>query len=61
MAIDVLKYSAICDMIPTMLNGVFIPSVEIIRIYKSILGLVFIFYFPCKNQFNVVLFITSVI
>ena len=47
-AIVVLKYSAICEMIPTMLNGVFIPSVEIIKMYKSILGLVFIFYFPYK-------------
>ena len=45
-AIDVLKYLAICEMIPTILNGVFIPSVEIIRMYKSILGLVFIVYFP---------------
>ena len=32
MAIDVLKDSLICEMIPTMLNGVFIPSAEIIRI-----------------------------
>lgn len=47
-AIVVLKYSAICEMIPTMLNGVFIPSVEIIRIYRSILGLVFIFIFLFK-------------
>ena len=31
MAIDVLKYTAICEMIPTMLNGVFIPRAEIIR------------------------------
>ena len=41
-AIDVLKYSDICPMIPTMLNGVFIPIVEIIRIYKSNFGLLFI-------------------
>ena len=27
-AIGVLKYSDICDMIPTMLNGVLIASVE---------------------------------
>ena len=32
MAIDVLKYFAICAMIPTMLSGVLIPSAEIIRI-----------------------------
>lgn len=64
MAIDVLKYSAICEMIPTMLNGVFIPSVEIISIYRSIFGLVFIFFlfsFYFKNKFGVLLFITYVI
>ena len=61
-AIDVLKYSAICEMISTMLNGVFIPSVEIIRMYKSILELVFIFYFPFfKIRLNMILFITHVI
>ena len=61
-AIDVLKYSAICDMIPTMLRGVFIPSVEIIRMYRSILGLVFMFHFPFfKIRLNMILFITHVI
>jgi hypothetical protein len=45
-AIDVLKYSEICEMIPMMLKGVLIPSVDSIRIYKSIFGLSFMFSIP---------------
>lgn len=30
-AMDVLKYSEICDIIPIMLNGVFIPIVDNIK------------------------------
>ncbi len=40
-AIDVEKYSDICAMMPTMLNGVLIASVDSIKIYRSIFGLLF--------------------
>ena len=39
MAIEVLKYSEICDIIPMILNGVFIPIVDSIKMYNNILGL----------------------
>ena len=35
----VLKYSLICLIIPTMLNGVLMPIVDSINMYKSIFGL----------------------
>lgn len=44
--IDVLKYSDICEMIPIILKGVFIPKVDNIKIYKSNFGLYFIFSIP---------------
>ena len=46
MEIDVLKYSEICEIIPMMLRGVFIPKVDSIKIYKSSFGLYFIFSIP---------------
>lgn len=45
--IDVLKYSDICEMIPIMLKGVFIPKVDSINMYKSSFGLYFIFFKSC--------------
>lgn len=48
MAMDVEKYSDICDIMPTMLNGVLISRVDRVKIYRSIFGLLFmliIFYF----------------
>jgi hypothetical protein len=39
MAMEVLKYSDICDMIPIMLKGVFMPIVESISMYSNIFGL----------------------
>lgn len=44
-AIEVLKYSDICEIIPIILKGVFIPNVDNIKIYKSIFGLFFIIFF----------------
>ena len=44
--IDVLKYPDICEMIPIILKGVFIPKVDNIKIYKSNFGLYFIFSIP---------------
>ena len=41
-AIEVLKYVEICDIMPTILRGVLIPSVANIRMYNNILGLFFI-------------------
>ena len=39
MAIEVLKYSDICNIIPMMLNGVLIPIVDSINMYNNIFGL----------------------
>jgi len=41
-AIDVLKYSEICEMIPIMLNGVLMPNVDSIKMYRRIFELYFI-------------------
>ena len=38
-AMDVLKYSDICDIMPIILNGVFIPIVDSINMYNNIFGL----------------------
>ena len=38
-AMDVLKYSEICDIIPMMLNGVLIPFVDNIKMYNNTFGL----------------------
>ena len=38
-AIEVLKYSDICDIIPIMLNGVFMPIVDNIKMYNNTFGL----------------------
>ena len=50
MEIDVLKYSEICEIIPMMLRGVFIPKVDSIKIYKSSFGLYFILSVPINNN-----------
>ena len=50
MEIDVWKYSDICEMIPIILKGVFIPKVDNIKIYKSSFGLYFIFSIPVNNN-----------
>ena len=39
MAIQVLKYSDICNIIPMMLNGVLMPIVDSINMYNNIFGL----------------------
>jgi hypothetical protein len=39
MAIEVLKYSDICNIIPMMLNGVLMPIVDSINMYNNIFGL----------------------
>ena len=39
MAIEVLKYSDICNIIPIMLNGVLMPIVDSIKMYNNIFGL----------------------
>ena len=41
-AIEVLKYVEICEIMPTILRGVLIPSVANINMYNNILGLFFI-------------------
>ena len=45
-AIDILKYSDICDIIPIMLNGVLIAIVDNIKMYSNTFGLYFIFFIP---------------
>jgi len=45
-AIDVEKYSEICEIIPIILKGVFIPKVDNIKTYKSIFGLLFMVLIP---------------
>jgi hypothetical protein len=39
MAMEVLKCSDICDIMPIMLKGVFMPIVESINMYSNIFGL----------------------
>lgn len=39
MAMEVLKYSEICNIIPMMLNGVLMPIVDSINMYNNIFGL----------------------
>ena len=39
MAIEVLKYSDICNIMPMMLNGVLMPIVDSINMYNNIFGL----------------------
>lgn len=39
MAMEVLKYSDICNIIPIMLNGVLMPIVDSIKMYNNIFGL----------------------
>ena len=39
MAMEVLKYSEICNIIPMMLNGVLMPIVDSIKMYNNIFGL----------------------
>ena len=41
-AMEVLKYSDICDIIPIMLNGVLMAIVDSIKMYNNIFGLKFI-------------------
>ena len=38
-AMEVLKYSDICDIIPMMLNGVLIAIVDSIKMYSNTFGL----------------------
>lgn len=45
-AIEVLKYSEICDIIPIMLNGVLMPIVDNIKIYSNTFGLYFMVLIP---------------
>lgn len=47
-AIEMLKYCDISPTIPTRLNGVLIARVDIIKMYTSILGLIFI---ECSPNF----------
>ena len=42
MAIEVWKYSDICNIMPMILNGVFIPIVDSINMYNNSFGLRFI-------------------
>ena len=49
-AMEVLKYSEICNIIPIMLNGVFMPIVDSINMYNKIFGLRFIVYIPKFNN-----------
>ena len=39
MAMEVLKYSEICNIMPMMLNGVLMPIVDSIKMYNNIFGL----------------------
>lgn len=39
MAMEVLKYSEICNIMPMMLNGVLMPIVDSINMYNNIFGL----------------------
>ena len=43
-AMDALKYSDIVDIIPIILNGVLIPKVDSIKIYRSVFGLLFMVF-----------------
>ena len=45
-AIEVEKYSEICEMIPTMLSGVLMAKVDIISMYRSIFGFLLIIFAP---------------